>query len=403
MDATGPLQGIKVVELAMWAAGPMVSGILADWGADVIKIESPDGDPYRALNVHPGVQPANITNPNFNVANRGKRGIVIDLKGDEGKRLAREIIGAADVFLTNMRPGAVERLGLDYETLHPLFPRLVYCHVTGYGMQGEWRDRAGYDSGAFYARAGVWAALLPPGDFPMMRCGAFGDYYTALAAAGGICAAMVSRAVTGKGQRVAASLLRTGAYSISSALNQALLGYPQRRSSARSPSFNPLINCYQDRDGKWFWLLCLQGDRFWPGVARAIGRPELIDDPRYNSLANRGKNSVELIALLDEIFKTRSLKEWGSIFDREDVWYTPANEIPDVLKDEQMRIAGCFIKLPTNQGEVEAVPAPIDFDQTPWNIRHAAPELGQHTEEILLEMGRDWEAIARLKERGVII
>ncbi len=199
-----------------------------------------------------------------------------------------------------------------------------------------------------------------------------------------------------------ASLLRTGAYSISSAINLALLGYPQRSASGRSPSFNPLINCYQDRDHKWFWLLCLQGDRFWPGVTRAIERPDLLDDPRFNSLEARGKNSVELIKILDDIFKTRTLEEWGPIFDREDVWYTPANDIPSALKDEQMHVAGCFTKMPTNQGEVDVVPAPIDFSEMPWNIRNPAPELGQHTEEILLEMGRSWEQIAGLKERGVI-
>lgn len=403
MDATGPLKGIKVVELAMWAAGPMAGGILADWGADIIKIEPPDGDPYRALNVYPGAPAAKITHPGFHAGNRGKRGVVINLTTEEGRGLARELIGAADVFLTNMRIGAVQRLGFDYETLHQLFPRLIYCHVTGYGAEGEWRDRAGYDAGAFYARAGVWAALLPPGDIPMMRCGAFGDYYTALAAAGGICAALVGRAATGKGQRVLASLLRTGTYAISSALNLALLGYPQRRAAGRSPSFNPLINCYQDRDGQWFWLLCLQGDRFWPAITRAIGRPDLRDDPRFNSLEERGRNSVELVQLLDDVFKTRTLQEWGPVFDREDVWYTPANDLAGVLEDEQARIAGCFTKLPTNQGDIDAVPAPIDFDETPWNIRHAAPELGQHTEEILLEMGRDWDEIARLKERGIII
>ena len=402
MEPTGPLKGTKIVELAMWAAGPMVAGILSDWGADVIKIEAPDGDPYRALNVHPGVQPTDITNPNFNVNNRNKRGIVLNLKTEEGRSLARKLISGADVFLTNLRVGALERLGLDYEAMHQLSSRLIYCHVTGYGAEGEWRDRAGYDAGAFFARAGVWAALLPQGDFPMMRCGAFGDYYTALAAAGGICAALVARQATGKGQRVLASLLRTGAYAISSALDQALLGYPVRSNTSRTPSFNPLINCYKDRDGKWFWLLCLQGDRFWPGVTRAIGRPDLLGDPRFDSLANRGTHSVPLMEILDAIFKTRTIEEWGPIFDREDVWYTPANDIPGVLKDSQMRVAGCFTTMPTTRGDAEVVPAPIDFSETPWNIREAAPELGQHTEEILLETGHSWAEIAKFKERGTI-
>ncbi|HEV3109130.1 MAG TPA: CoA transferase [Candidatus Binataceae bacterium] len=402
-EATGPLKGFKVVELAMWAAGPMVGGILADWGADVIKIEAADGDPFRALNLRPGQETVTETSIEFLVNNRGKRSIVLDVKTPEGRSIALELIHNADVFLTNLRSNALERMGLDYDTIHQLEPALIYCHVTGYGIQGEWRDRAAYDVGAFYARAGVAATLLPPGDEPMMRCGAFGDYYTAMSAAGGVCAALVARQQTGQGQRVVASLLRTGAYAISAHLDRVAQGSPPRAVKSRAEILNPMNNCYRDSRGKWFWLLGLQGDRMWPGVIRAIGRPELEHDQRFDTMEARAQNVADLTSILDPAFATRSLDEWQPVFEREDIWWTPVNDGDDLLKDPQMRAAGGLTRLPTAQGkEIEIVPAPIDFDATPWAIRGPAPEIGQHTEEILLEMGRDWDEIASLKDKRVI-
>jgi crotonobetainyl-CoA:carnitine CoA-transferase CaiB-like acyl-CoA transferase len=343
------------------------------------------------------------TSVEFLVNNRAKRSIVLDVKTAEGRQIALELIAKADVFLTNLRAPALERMGLDYATVHLAYPELVYCHVTGYGADGEWRDRAAYDVGAFYARAAVAATLLPDGDEPMMRCGAFGDYYTAMAAAGGVCAALLSRERSGRGQRVLGSLLRTGAYAVSAHLDRLLHGTPPRAVKSRKEILNPMNNCYRDARGKWFWLLGLQGDRMWPAVARVAGLPELIADPRFDTMEARGEHCAELTGMLDAAFATRHLDEWAPIFEREDIWWTPVNDGHDLLKDPQLRAAGGLVSLPTTQGkELEIIPAPIDFDATPWKIRGAAPELGQHTEEILLELGRDWDEIAKLKDKRVI-
>jgi crotonobetainyl-CoA:carnitine CoA-transferase CaiB-like acyl-CoA transferase len=401
-NATGPLRGVKVMEVAAWAAGPMAGGILADWGADVIKIEPPDGDPYRALNIQPGRRPEGMINHNFFVANRNKRSVVIDLKNEHGLRLAYDLIAKADVFVTNVRRQALERLKVDYTRLHAMFPRLVYCHLTGYGLEGPDVDRPAYDIGAFFARAGVGATLLTEEVEPLMRTGAFGDYYTAFATASGACAALVARQATGEGQLVSTSLLRTGAFCVSHSFNQVMFGYPPSGQRSRTQSFNPMISCYRDCNGKWFYLLGLQGDRIWGPVCRSIGRPELEHDPRYESLGARTKNAGELMALLDVEFARCPLAQWAGIFDREGVWWCPVQNVQEAMKDPQMRAAGAFAKINTPEGEREIVPAPIDFNRTPWNIRSCSPELGQHTEEVLLEMGHSWEDIARLKEQGAI-
>jgi crotonobetainyl-CoA:carnitine CoA-transferase CaiB-like acyl-CoA transferase len=235
-----------------------------------------------------------------------------------------------------------------------------------------------------------------------MRTGAFGDYYTAFASASGVCAALVGRQATGEGQLVSTSLLRTGAFCIAHSFNQVLFGYPASGQRTRTQSFNPMISCYRDSKRQWFYLLGLQGDRIWPAVARSIGRPELENDPRFNSLAIRTKNAAELMALLDDAFAARPLSEWAAIFDREGVWWSPVQNVQQALEDPQMRAAGAFAKINTPEGEREIVPAPVDFDRTPWNIRSCSPELGQHTEEVLLEMGHSWEDIAQLKEKGAI-
>jgi crotonobetainyl-CoA:carnitine CoA-transferase CaiB-like acyl-CoA transferase len=399
---SGPLAGIRVVELGFWVAGPSAAGVLADWGAEVVKIEPPSGDPFRGLFLTvSGVEmPAN---PPFELDNRGKRSIVLDLETAEGRRIAVELIGRADVFVTNIRAEVLARFGLDYDTLAARHPRLVYAGVTGYGDAGPDRDRPAYDIGAFWSRAGIAAALTPPGAEPPYQRGAFGDHIAGVTTAGGVAAALLARERTGHGQRVSTSLLRIGVFVLGWDMNTTLRLGVAARPLTRTTVPNPLISSYRAGDERWFWLLGLQGQRHWPDLVRAVERPEWLADPRFATMAARREHGPELIALLDAIFATRPLVEWGAIFDRAGMWWAPVQSATEVVEDPQAIAAGAFVEVPlADGGTARMVASPVDFSATAWAPSGPAPECGQHTEDVLLELGYDWEAIGGLKERGVI-
>ena len=396
----GPMEGVKVVELGMWVAGPAAAAILGDWGAEVTKIEPPDGDPFRGL--LSGI--AGGVNPPFELDNRNKRSMALNLGVDEGRAIAAELVAGADVFVTNARPGALARAGLDYETVAAANPGLVYAHVTGYGREGEAGNRAAYDVGAFWSRAGVAASLTPDGmPLPYQR-GGMGDHMAGMAAAGAVSAALFARNRSGEGQLVSVSLLRIGMYMLGWDISMSLrLGFPTTPISIAAPP-NPLISAYEAGDGKRFWLLGLQGDRHWPDVLRAVGKPEWADDARFATLMDRFRNAAELVTELNEIFATRPLAEWGTIFDAEDVWWAPVQHAHETIDDPLARAAGGFVPVPDPGGgdPVDMVATPVDFGGTPWEARSWPPEFAQHTEEVLLELGYDWDRIIELKELGAI-
>ena len=398
----GPMEGVRVVELGVWVAGPAAAGILADWGADVVKIEPPGlGDPARLFAAMLGGDLA--FNPPFEMDNRSKRSVVIDLATQEGRALGLELVDRADVFVTNVREAGLARIGFDPESLLARNPRLVYGAISGYGRSGPDRDKAAYDIAGFWARSGIAHMLTTPGQHPPFQRGGMGDHNAGLAAAGAIAAALFSRERTGRGQLVSTSLLRVGVFVLGWDVNTTLrLGIPATpMTRTRTP--NPLISAYHDRDGRWFWLLGLQGDRHWPDLLRAIERPEWLRDPRFATLRARRENCAELVALLDAIFATRPLAAWGPILDRAGMWWAPVQTTEEVVADPQAAAAGAFVDVPLPEGgSARMVASPVDFSDTPWAPRTTAPELGQHTEEILLELGYDWEAIADLRARGAL-
>jgi crotonobetainyl-CoA:carnitine CoA-transferase CaiB-like acyl-CoA transferase len=393
------MEGVKVVELGMWVAGPAAAAILGDWGADVVKIEPPNGDPLR------GILSAVVDGPSppFELDNRNKRSIALDLGIAEAREIAARLVDDADVFITNARPGALARAGLDHATVSARNPRLVYAHINGYGLEGEDADRAAYDVGAFWSRAGVAAALTPEGSPLPYQRGGMGDHMAGLAAAGAVSAALFSRERSGEGQLVSVSLLRIGMYMLGWDINTSLrLGVPTTPIAVASPP-NPLICAYDTGDGRRFWRLGLQGERHWPDVLRAVDKPEWATDERFASMTGRFKNSAELVIELNKIFATRSLDEWGEIFDREDVWWAPVQHAHELIDDPQARAAGGFVAVPADGDDtVEMVASPVDFAGTPWSPRSMPPEFAQHTEELLLELGEDWDRIIELKDLGAI-
>jgi crotonobetainyl-CoA:carnitine CoA-transferase CaiB-like acyl-CoA transferase len=397
------LEGIKIVEMGLWVAGPSAAGMLGDWGASVIKVEPPTGDPFRGLFASVMGNPAAL-NPPFELDNRGKRSVALNLEHGEGRDIAYQLISDADVFITNNRPRVLKEFGVDYDELNRRFPRLIYGQVTGYGPHTGARDTAAYDVGAFWSQAGVGGSLTAPGgDIPQQR-GGMGDHMTGMSLAGAICAALVARDRTGKGQHVSVPLVRVGAYMIGWDLMLSLrLGIPVVTYD-RYHAVNPIIDCYKGGDGKWFWLLLLQADRHWGDLCRALGREDLQTDERFEDITKRRLNAPALVEELDKVFAGRTRDEWGEAFKAHNVWWAPVNWPHEVLSDPVVQDAGAFVDVPSGNGEapVRMVATPADFSETRWEAKGPSPELGQHTEEVLLELGYDWDRIIGLKEGGAI-
>ena len=311
----GPLAGVRVVELGVWVAGPAAGGIMADWGADVIKVEPAGGDPQRAVFGSVGLD-GSMPVPPFEVDNRGKRSMVLDLRDFDDHAVFDRLLSTADVLVTNMRPGALERLELGPDRVCARHPRLVYGAISGYGLEGEDRDRAGYDIGAFWARSGLAHTMVPPGEMPPGLRSGMGDHQTGMTLVAGVMAKLFERERTGRGGLVSTSLLRTGMYSIAWDFGIQLQFDRRESTKSRENSRAPLINSYRASDERVFWLICLEADRHWPQVLAALERPDLADDPRYADATARMRHAADLIAEFDAAFATRPLLGVGRALRR---------------------------------------------------------------------------------------
>ena len=398
----GAFDGVRVVELAQWVFVPVAGALLADWGADVVRVERLEGDPYRGLATQGIGTDGGGINLSVALANRGKRSIAIDLRHERGRAVLDQLMETADVFLTSLRPGALDRLGLGAGTLTARFPRLVYARGHGYGARGPDAGLPGYDSSAFWARGGM-AHVLTPADreHPISQRGAMGDRNGAMALAFGIAAALVRRARTGTGTVVDVSLLATAMWTLSSDVLAALQGGTPRAPLGREAAVNPLVGAYRTKDGRHIQLVFLQGDRYWGDFCRLLGRDDLAADPRFADLTARRENFHACAAELDAEFARRTFAEWKDLLAAIDAPWAPVQAVEELLDDPQVKANG-YIGQVEEDGQSYALPAvPVQLGERPPALRRA-PEHGEHTEAVLLGLGYTWDQIAGLRDCGAV-
>lgn len=395
-----PLAGVRVLELGTWIAGPAAGALLADWGASVIKIEPPRGDPLRGI-TQPGMPSG--SNPWFENVNRGKRSVAIDLRAATGHELFERLLAQSDVLIVNLQSSAAQKLGVDAPSVRTAHPSLLYCRITGYGPHGPDADRPSFDSGAFWARSGFMTTMRQDDADPPVPPSSIGDMSTALACAGAIAAALFRRASTGEGALIDVSLYRTGIHVMAWNIAGHLRGVPLFRHPKHDQVLNALYNVYRAGDGLDLYLTMNTPDPYWPGFCRAIGRPELMTDPRYEVFARRAQNAAGLVRLLDEVFLTRTRAEWGARFDAEGVIWAEAQTVEQITEDAQAALNNAWIAIddPTH-GHIRMPAGPADFDGVNSCVDTPAPEYGADTEQVLLELGYTWEQIAALKHGGAI-
>jgi crotonobetainyl-CoA:carnitine CoA-transferase CaiB-like acyl-CoA transferase len=386
---------LRVVELGVWVAAPSAAALLADWGAQVIKIEAPTGDPMRNVFGSIGIG-GDRPNPAFALDNRGKRSVVLNLRETDDRQHLEDLLATADVFVSNLRPDALEMLGLEPDETVERHPHLVYCSVSGYGLHGEDRNRPTYDIGAFWARSGLSNQMADGDGAPLNARGGIGDHITGLAALSGILAAVLQQRETGEGRVVEVSLLRTGAYVLGWDLGLQMALGKVAGAEPRHRNQSPLMNAYRASDGHWFFFTGLEAERHIGAVFRAVGRPELVDDERFSSAVAIRKNRIALIALLDEVIAERPLSEWADRFDREGVWWAPVHTPAQVVVDPQLLANDGFVEV--EGGTLRSVNGPVTFSGMNRNPSITAPLLGDHTDEVLEELSR---GVHRRRTRGV--
>ena len=399
----GPLDGVKVVEITMFQQGPVAGMRLGDLGADVIKVEPKTGDPGRGMmrivGADTGLKGRNYY---FESNNRNKRSIVLDMKSEKGMEIFLKIIDDADVFLTNMSIDAPQRMGIGPEALFKRNPRLIYAHASGWGRKGPDANELSFDYTGI-ARSGTMMMCGERGGPPATLIPGMGDEHGGLMCAWAVTAALYAREKTGKGQLVDTSLM--GSLIALHGVNFSAPGVLGKEFPRllRSEAGNPIYNHYKCKDDKWMVIAHLQPDRYWPNVCKAMGLEALEHDPKFNSIEARHDNGKELVAILDDKFATKNRDEWMKIFKKENVIHTPIQSSSEVFQDQQA-LANNYV-LPVEHpvwGKIKMLGFPWTFHETPASVQREAPELGQHTEEVLLELGYSWDDIAGLKTKEVI-
>jgi len=399
------LQGIRVLEVAEWGFVPSAGTVLADWGADLIKIEHPvRGDPIRGL-ITGGVIPG-ASGVNFFVEHlgRNKKSVGIDFNQAAGRDLLYRLVEKSDVFLTNFLPPARERLGITYDDLKKINPRIIYAKGHGQGQRGPDATRGGYDGLSFWARGGIGDRITPPGMPLLQQRAAFGDFTGGMFIAGGIAAALFHRERTGESVEVDVSLLGNAVWILAPDIVAAMAyGFELPRSGEMPTVPNALVNTYTCADGRQLTLMMLQHNRYWPIFCEAVGRRDLLADARFGKDEARAQHQVELVAELKAMFEREPRRHWAELLNASECIWGPVQSPLEVVEDPQV-IANHYI-LDVDRGDgskVRVSASPVQFNSEPPEARTPASDVGADTESVLLDLGFTWEQLASWKESGVI-
>ena len=394
-----PLEGVRVVEVAAWTFVPAAGAVLADLGADVIKVEPPNGDPQRGLknllNIDPGA-----VNPFVEMPNRGKRSITLDLSTSGGREALLRLCEQADVFLTSYLPAVRAKLGIDVDDVMARNPRIVYGRGSGWGDEGPMREVGGYDLAAGWATSGMASEMTSPTGEPNFQPRAFFDLMGGNAIAGAISAALFQRERTGRGDVVDVALMNVGMWAMSMGITAA--DAPPMVQDRRRPG-NVLSSVYPTQDGRWIYFVCLQSDRFWPELCALIGAPHLATDPRYVDADARFANQEECVRDLDAVFTTRTFAEWRETLHNFSGVWAPVLDFTEVARHVQVEPNGFLPEVKGNDGATfRLVAPPARFGGQPTTPQGPAPEVGQHTELVLMESGFEWDEIEKLRASGAL-
>jgi crotonobetainyl-CoA:carnitine CoA-transferase CaiB-like acyl-CoA transferase len=399
----GPLAGIKVIEISTFQQGPVAGMRLGDLGADVVKIEPKEGDPARR---HMKTIEADFHVKGYNYyfehANRNKRGIVLDMKKERGLEIFLKLIDSADVFLNNMSIGAPLRLGIGPDELLARNPRLIYAQASGWGRKGPIANNLSFDYTGI-ARSGLMMAAGEDGTPPCMIFPGLGDELGGLMCAWGVSLALFARERTGKGQLVDTSLMGSVVAMLGHVMSGTAMLKQEFPRFVRTSSGNPLYNHYCCKDNKWLVIAHLDPDRWWAKVCGALGLEKLINDPKFSTLAARAAHGKELVAIFDDVFAAKTREEWMKILGEHGCIFTPIQGIKEVVEDPQVMANRYMIEVqhPVH-GPTKMMGFPWDLNETPASWRRNAPALGEHTEEVLLEVGYTEEDLGKFREEGII-
>ncbi|MEV5478172.1 CaiB/BaiF CoA transferase family protein [Streptomyces sp. NPDC059687] len=392
--------GLKVLDASTYIAGPAAATMLSDFGADVIKIEPPGkGDPQRRLSFVPP-SPWAEANYGWHLANRNKRGMVIDLKSQATTEVLKRLVQWADVVITNFPHGTREKLHLDYDQVSSWNPKVVYADITGFGDAGPDARQPGFDLTAFWSRSGLLASTRDAGAPPTVPVWGSGDYTSAVALYGAIVTALYRRELTGEGTSVGTSLLATGVWATGTLVAGALAGGTPFELHDRNAPVNALTNPYRTADGRWFMLAT--SSLHWPGLARAVGRPELLEDPRFADAEGLLKNAAAVSEVLDAEFRSQPFAHWKDALDRERITFSLIQTPEEAAQDVQLRANDIVVPLEGDSDLKETVSSPINLRGVPKVAAKRAPDLGEHNDEVLAELGFSPADVVRLRSQGAI-